>query len=178
MYPILQAIAEKLDRFAELTGRVLAWLTLGIVLVTFAIVVMRYLFEAGSIALQESVSYLHAAVFMLGAAYTLKHDAHVRVDIFYQKMSPVKRAWVNLLGTLLLLFPVCVFIIVASYDYVAGSWAIQEGSREAGGLDAVFLLKTAIPMMAVLLLLQGLSMLLHSVLIIAGKAPASDVQHD
>lgn len=177
MFQILKTIANRLDRFAELTGRVLAWLTLGIVVTTFAIVVMRYLFEAGSIALQESVSYLHAAVFMLGAAYTLKHDAHVRVDIFYQKMSPVKRAWINLLGTLLLLFPVCVFIIVASYDYVAGSWTIQEGSREAGGLDAVFLLKTAIPIMAVLLLLQGLSMLLHSILVIAGKTSMDDVSH-
>ena len=166
----LQTIAVLLDRVAETTGRIIAWLTLGMVLITFTVVVLRYLFETGSIALQESVTYLHAAVFMLGAAYTLKHDGHVRVDILYQKFTPRARAWVDLLGTLLLLFPVCLFILFASLRYVADSWLIQEGSREAGGLDAVFLLKTAIPVMAVLLLLQGCSILLHKLLLLAGHA--------
>jgi TRAP-type mannitol/chloroaromatic compound transport system permease small subunit len=166
----LQTIAVLLDRVAETTGRIIAWLTLGMVLITFTVVVLRYLFETGSIALQESVTYLHASVFMLGAAYTLKHDGHVRVDILYQKFTPRARAWVDLLGTLLLLFPVCLFILFASLGYVADSWSIQEGSREAGGLDAVFLLKTAIPVMAVLLLLQGCSILLHKLLLLAGHA--------
>ena len=162
MYTQLQTVADHLDRLAEVTGRIIAWLTLGMVLTTAAIVILRYLFNSGSIALQESVSYLHAAVFMLGAAYTLKHDGHVRVDIIYQKLSQRARAWVNLLGTLLLLFPVCLFILYSSMDYVTAAWAIQEGSREAGGLDGVYLLKTAIPVMAVLLLLQGGSLLLRN----------------
>jgi TRAP-type mannitol/chloroaromatic compound transport system permease small subunit len=170
----LQAIAVLLDRFAEATGRSIAWLTLGMVLITFTVVILRYLFHTGSIALQESVSYLHATVFMLGAAYTLKHDGHVRVDILYQKFTPRTRAWVDLLGTLLLLFPVCLFILFASLEYVADSWAIQEGSREAGGLDGVFLLKTAIPVMAVLLLLQGCSIVLHKLLQLAGHAVPAD----
>ena len=165
----LQASATLLDRFAEATGRCIAWLTLGMVLVTFTVVILRYLFQTGSIALQESVTYLHASVFMLGAAYTLKHDGHVRVDILYQKFTPRTRAWVDLLGTLLLLFPVCLFILFASLEYVANSWSIQEGSREAGGLDGVFLLKTAIPVMAVLLLLQGCSIVLHKLLLLAGQ---------
>jgi TRAP-type mannitol/chloroaromatic compound transport system permease small subunit len=177
MYARLKSIAETLDRFAELTGRLIAWLTLGMVIVTCVIVVLRYLFETGSIALQESVTYLHATVFMLGAAYTLKHDDHVRVDIFYQKLSRRARAWIDLLGTLLLLFPVCLFILAGSLEYVSASWAIREGSREAGGLDAVFLLKAVIPVMAVLLLLQGCAQLLHNFLAIAGYPPP-EVTHD
>ena len=164
----LQTIATLLDRFAEATGRIIAWLTLGMVLVTFTVVVLRYLFQTGSIALQESVTYMHASVFMLGAAYTLKHDAHVRVDIVYQKVTPRTRAWIDLLGTLLLLFPVCLFMLFSSLEYVGTSWSLQEGSREAGGLDGVFLLKTAIPVMAVLLLMQGCSIVLHKLLLLTG----------
>jgi len=172
LYNQLGRLAERLDRIAEFTGRSIAWLTLGMVLITFAVVVLRYGLQIGSIALQESVTYLHAIVFMLGAAYTLKHDSHVRVDIFYQKASPRTRAWTNLLGTLLLLFPTCGFIFASSLDYVASSWSIQESSREAGGLDGVFLLKTVIPFMALLLLMQGTSLVLRSALVIAGREPA------
>ena len=160
---------DHIDRFAEFTGRCIAWLTLGMVCVTFAVVILRYLFNTGSIALQEAISYLHAAVFMLGAAYTLKHDGHVRVDILYRKWSPETRAWLNLIGTLLLLFPVCVFIFSTSLDYVGASWSMREGSREAGGLNAVFLLKTVIPVMAFMLALQGCAMVAHSILIISGQ---------
>ncbi|MDH3526650.1 MAG: TRAP transporter small permease subunit [Gammaproteobacteria bacterium] len=174
MYEKLHALARGLDSLAELTGRLIAWLTLGTVLITFAVVVLRYVFQTGSIALQESISYLHAAVFMLGAAYTLKHDGHVRVDIFYRALTPRGKAWINLLGTLLLLTPVCAFILYSSWEYVAVSWSMREASQEAGGLDAVFLLKTAIPLMAALLLLQGLSMVLHSILLLAGWRPDTD----
>jgi len=169
MYPQLRAIANKLDRFAERTGRFIAWLTLGMVVITFTVVVLRYLFHSGSIALQESITYLHATLFMLGAAWTLKQDGHVRVDIFYSKQSRRTRAWIDLTGTLLLLFPVCGFILFSSLDYVAASWSVQEGSQEAGGLDAVFLLKTAIPVMAVLLMLQGCAIILNNILIITGN---------
>jgi TRAP-type mannitol/chloroaromatic compound transport system permease small subunit len=174
----LQTLAISLDRFAEITGRVIAWLTLAMVLITVAVVVLRKLFETGSIALQESITYLHAAVFMLGAAYTLKHDGHVRVDIFYQKFSPRTRAWVDLLGTLSLLFPVCLYILFSSLQYVGASWAMLEGSREAGGLDGVFLLKTAIPVMAVLLLLQGCSIVLHKCLLLTGHPVAAEPDSD
>lgn len=170
----LQTSAALLDRFAEATGRIIAWLTLCMVLITVSVVIMRYLFQSGSIALQESVSYLHACVFMLGAAYTLKHDGHVRVDILYQRFSARTRAWIDLLGTLLLLFPVCLFILFSSLEYVTASWSIQEGSREAGGLDGVFLLKTTIPVMAVLLLLQGCSIILHKVLLLSGDGLPAD----
>ncbi len=118
--------------------------------------------------MQEAVSYLHAAVFMLGAAYTLKHDGHVRVDIVYRRLSYRGKALVYLLGTLLLLLPVCVYILTSSREYVAFSWSLREGSQEAGGLDAVYLLKTAIPVMAMLLLLQGIAIALHSLLQLLG----------
>ncbi len=174
MYAKLHALARGIDRFSETTGRIVAWMTLGTVLVTFAVVVLRYVFNSGSIALQEFISYLHATVFMLGAAYTLKHDGHVRVDIIYRDLGPRARAWVNLCGTLLMLVPVCAFILYVSWDYVAVSWSMGEGSQEAGGLDAVFLLKTVIPLMAALLLLQGLSMVLHSILVLAGQQATAD----
>jgi TRAP-type mannitol/chloroaromatic compound transport system permease small subunit len=169
MYPQLRAIATKLDRLAERTGRFIAWLSLGMVVITFTVVVLRYLFHSGSIALQESITYLHATLFMLGAAWTLQQDGHVRVDIFYSKQSRRTRAWIDLAGTLLLLFPVCGFILFSSLDYVAASWSVQEGSQEAGGLDAVFLLKTAIPVMAVLLMLQGCAIILKNILVITGN---------
>jgi TRAP-type mannitol/chloroaromatic compound transport system permease small subunit len=153
----LSRFADRLDRFAQGTGRLVAWLTLGVVLITFAVVVLRYAFSLGWIAMQESVLYLHAAVFLLGAAYTLQQGGHVRVDIFYREMGPRARAWVDLLGALLLLLPVSGFILWVSWDYVAVSWSLREGSREAGGLPGVFVLKTAIPVAAVLLLVQGLA---------------------
>lgn len=170
----LHKLAIAIDRFSEGTGCAVAWLTLGTVLVTFAVVVLRYAFQGGSIALQELVSYLHAAVFMLGVAYTLKHDAHVRVDIFYRDFSPRRRAWVDLAGSLLLLLPLCLFILITSRGYVADAWSVMEGSGEAGGLNAVFLLKTAIPVMAVLLLLQGCSLTLHSLLTLRDWPPEGD----
>jgi len=177
MYARLQALAERLDAFAEWTGRSIAWLTLATVLTALLVVVLRKFFDTGSIALQEAVTYLHAAVFMLAAAYTLKHDGHVRVDILYERLSVRGRAWVDLLGTLLLLLPVCLFILFASLDYVTAAWSIQEGSREAGGLDGVYLLKTAIPVSAALLLLQGCALLLHNLLVLLDNPPGAPPGH-
>ena len=165
----MQSVIDKLEQTSELSGRFIAWLTLFIVLVTFIVVVLRYAFDIGSIALQESISYMHAFVFMLGAAYTLKHDSHVRVDIFYRKMSIAKKAWVDLLGTLLLLFPVCLFILISSWDYVLTSWSQLEESGEAGGLAYVYILKTSLLIMPILLMLQGTALSLKSFLLIKSK---------
>ncbi|MCK5639779.1 MAG: TRAP transporter small permease subunit [Gammaproteobacteria bacterium] len=154
----LENLSRRLDTINEWVGRTVAWLTLAMVVITFTVVVLRYLFNIGWIAMQESITYMHALVFMLGAAYTLKHEGHVRVDIFYRKFSPRTRAWVDLLGTLFLLLPVCLFIFWVSWDYVAASWRVLEGSQETGGLPLVFLLKSIIPLMAGLMILQGLSL--------------------
>lgn len=162
----MQNFINKLEHTSELSGRLVSWLTLFIVILTFLVVILRYIFDIGSIAMQESISYLHAFVFMLGAAYTLKHDSHVRVDIFYRNMTPVKKAWVDLLGTLLLLFPVCLFIFFSSWDYVLTSWSQHEGSGEAGGLAYVYILKTALLIMPILLMLQGAVLSLKNLLLI------------
>lgn len=164
----LERLARYLNTLSEWTGRVISWLTLFMVLITFGIVVLRYAFEIGSIAAQESVIYVHALVFLLGAAYTLKHDGHVRVDIFYRGFGPRGQAWVDLFGALFLLTPVCLFILWSSWDYVSSSWALREGSRETAGLPGVYLLKTTIPVMAVLVLLQGLAQTARALLILAG----------
>ena len=170
----LEQLVCLIDTLSEQTGRAISWLTLATVIVTFTVVILRYVFETGSIALQESISYLHAAVFMLGAAYTMKHDGHVRVDIFYHRLTERGKAWVNLAGSLTLLLPVCLFILFTSIEYVGNAWSVLEGSQEAGGLDAVFLLKTLVPVMAVLLLLQGVSTCLHSILLLKG-APVDTI---
>jgi TRAP-type mannitol/chloroaromatic compound transport system permease small subunit len=134
------------------------------VLATVLVVVLRYALNQGSIVLQETVLYLHGITFMLGIPYALKHDTHVRVDLVYSRLGPRSRALINLSGHLLFLVPVSVAIIVLSHTYVSNAWRILERSPEVGGLPAVFLLKSLIPLMAVLLLLQGVAEITRCVL--------------
>jgi TRAP-type mannitol/chloroaromatic compound transport system permease small subunit len=164
----LRRLCTALSRITESVGHAAAWLALVLVLVTFAVVMLRYLFEIGWIAMQESILYLHASLFLLGAAHTLNRDGHVRVDIFYRDFTPRRKALVDLLGALFLLLPVCSFLLWTSWGYVARAWSLREGSPEAGGLPFVYLLKTLIPVAAVLLILQGISQLLASLSIITG----------
>lgn len=173
--PTLIHAVKMLDRLSEWTGRSVAWLTLFMVLVTFLVVVLRYAFNTGWIAMQESITYMHGLVFLLGAAYTLKHDGHVRVDIFYRGKDARGKAWVDLLGTLTLLLPVCAAIFWVSWEYVSSSWSLQEGSREAGGLPGVYLFKTSILAMPVLMLFQGLALALRSLLVLLGHEDDPDL---
>ena len=143
--------------FTGWIGRTVSWLTLLMVLLTFGIVILRYGMNQGWIWLQESVTYLHALVFMTAAAWAFQTDDHVRVDIFYRDRSPRHKAWENLLGTLVFLVPFSIFLIVIGWDYVAASWVTKEGSREAGGLPLVYLLKSLILVMPALLLIQSFS---------------------
>jgi TRAP-type mannitol/chloroaromatic compound transport system permease small subunit len=142
-------------RLVSALGRGVSWLTLLMVVLTFAIVVLRYGFNQGWIWFQESVTYLHAIVFMVAAAWAFQTDDHVRVDIFYRARSDRYRDGVNLAGTLIFLLPFSVFLLYIGWDYVAASWATLEGSREAGGLPAVYLLKSLILVLPALLLLQS-----------------------
>jgi len=169
--PFLHACVHYIDAFTDRSGRLLAWFALGMALVTALIVVLRYGFNIGSIMAQEAVIYMHGGLFMLGAAYALKTGAHVRVDIFYRDFSPRARAWVNSLGGIVFLLPLCTFICFSSWNYVAESWAIREISPEPGGIPAVFLLKSLIPLMAVNLFLQGLAETLRSALVLVGEQP-------
>lgn len=154
------------DKFTESTGRTIAWLTFVMVILSFSIVVLRYGFNLGWVAMQESVLYFHGIVFMLGAAYTLKVDGHVRVDIFYQRFTKKQQAMVNLFGALFLLLPVCLTIFIISFDYVAISWEIMEKSSEAGGLPLVYINKSLLLLLSSTLFLQGFAEIGRNFLII------------
>lgn len=167
-----EKLATRLEQLIDWSGRQISWLVLLMVLVTFLVVVLRYWLDIGWIALQESVSFMHASVFLLGAAYTLKHNEHVRVDIIYTRLSPRGQAWVDLLGHLFILTPVMVFIIWISWPYVSDAWAVRESSRETGGLPGIYLLKSLILVMCVLLLVQAVSMIIRAINIILSRQQA------
>jgi len=141
------------------------------VVITAIIVVMRYVFDAGFIWLQELVIWMHAAVFMVGAAYTLLHEEHVRVDIFYRKMGPRGRALVDLLGVTIFLLPLCGLLAFKSYDFAAASWSVHETSREPGGLPypAIPAMKSIVILMPVAVALQGISLMLRSLAALRNK---------
>jgi TRAP-type mannitol/chloroaromatic compound transport system permease small subunit len=170
----LDRLADRIDRLSTVVGRAVMWCLLFMVLAEFALVLMRYVLGVGSIWLQESVLYAHAALFMLAAAWTLSADGHVRVDILYADASPRAKALVDLLGALLLLLPFALTLLVLSWGYAGRSWRILEGSRETSGMPAVFLLKSLIPLFAMLLALQGVAQALRAALTLAGadRAPA------
>lgn len=144
-----------LDTVTEWTGRIVSWLTLFMVLTVTLVLILRNWFDLSAIALQESVNYMHAAVFMLGAAFALKHNDHVRVDVFYQNFSAKKKAVINILGFLFLLLPVCLFIFIYCKDYVLFSWALNEGSNQPGGIPYMYLLKSLLLAMPITLIIQG-----------------------
>ena len=166
---LISLTIRAIDRVTDLTGRLVSWLTLAMVVVTMVIVVLRYYFESGSIALQESITYLHGLVFMLGIAFTLQRGGHVRVDIFYRGFSPRRKALVDLVGGLLFLVPVSLLIFIFSWDYVAASWAIGETSEERSGIQGIYLLKTLLLLMPATLLLQGVAEILKSTLVLLDK---------
>ena len=148
-------------RIVDGLGRGVAWLTLIMTMLIFAVVLLRYGFNLGWIWLQESVTYLHALVFMIAAAWAFQTDDHVRVDIFYRDRSERYRLAVNLAGTVLFVVPFSIFLLYIGWDYVAASWVNREASREAGGLPLVWLLKTLILALPALLLLQSWSTIRH-----------------
>jgi TRAP-type mannitol/chloroaromatic compound transport system permease small subunit len=155
---------SRLDRVSIAIGKAAAWLTLFMVVVTFIVVILRYVFDIGFIWVQESIIWMHAVVFMLGAAYTLQAEEHVRVDVFYRNMSERGRAWVDLVGVSIFLLPLCLFLAWNSVDFVIQSWTIGERSRESGGLPFPFMpmLKTVILLMPITVALQGVSLFLRS----------------
>jgi TRAP-type mannitol/chloroaromatic compound transport system permease small subunit len=164
----LTRISDIIEHISEWSGRAVAWLVLMMVMVIGYDVTMRYLFQTGSVALQELEWHLFALLFLLGLAYTFKHDGHVRVDIIYHGrwMNERRRAWVDLLGGLLLLIPFCLLIIVSSWPFVANAFAMGESSPDPGGLPYRYLLKAAIPVGFTLLLLQGVAHMLRSLAIL------------
>jgi TRAP-type mannitol/chloroaromatic compound transport system permease small subunit len=166
----LACLVVAIDRLNERVGRAVAWATLAMVLITFLVVVLRYVFSLGWVWMQESYVWLHGVAFMLGAGYTLLHNGHVRVDIFYRPGSARYKAWVDLFGVVVLLLPVAILVFWVSWDYVLVSWGRFEESREAGGLPGLYLLKTVIWGFSILIILQGVALAGRSVLVLAGRA--------
>ena len=165
----MNKLTTLIDALSEFLGQSIAWATLLMMAVMFSVVVLRYVFNIGSIALQESVTYLHAMIFLVASGYTLKHNGHVRVDIFYRNFSRKRQALVDLMGGIFLLIPVCCTIVWFSWDYVVVSWNIKESSSDAGGLPYVYLLKTLILVFSAVLLLQGVAESIKNFLCLINK---------
>ncbi len=167
----MDRIASALERVNAVVGHVLCWAALAMLLLQFVIVLLRYVFGYSFIFLDEGVLYFHAAIFMLGAGYTFLVNAHVRVDIFYSRLSPRHQAVIDLFGHSFLLTPALAILLWYSWPYVASSWAIREGPISVGGIPASFLLKSLIPAYCILLLVQALAAFLRDILRL--RAPAS-----
>ena len=162
----MQKISKNLDAISELTGRICSWFVAVMVMVTCVVVIMRYGLDMGSVLLQDVVLYLHGGLFLLGSAFALKRGAHVRVDIFYRSFSDIRKAWVDLLGNIIFLQPVCWIILFFSWGFVEPSWRNMEGSPEPDGLPFVYVQKSLLIALAVLLGLQSLSEIFKSLVTI------------
>ncbi len=164
----LKIVSRWIDTLNEWVGRGVAWVTLGLVVVVFVDVLMRYILNVSFVFTQELEWHLFGFIFLIGAGYTLLHDGHVRVDIIYQRLGWRGRAWVNLCGVLLFLIPGCIMVISTSWKFTMNSFAILEGSPDPGGIPFRFILKGCIPVGFALLLFQGISLGLHSLMQILG----------
>ena len=171
---VLKTLSRWIDSLNEWVGRGVAWVTLGLVLVIFVDVVMRYLFNTSFVFTQELEWHLFAFIFLIGAGYTLLHDGHVRVDIIYQRLGLKGRAWINLLGVIFFLIPGCLMVMITSWKFVANSFMIMEGSPDPGGIPFRFIVKGCLPAGFLLLLIQGISLGVHSLMRILGIETAKE----
>ena len=166
---VLRPFVRVVDSINGWIGKGVSWFTLILVLITVYDVMMRYFFRAGSIAIQEAEWHLFAFNFMLAGAWTMLNDGHVRVDLLYHRFSQSRKAWVDFLGSLIFCIPYCLLIIWASWPFVADSWSIWEGSPDPGGLPALYILKTTIPITFLLIGFQAASQTVKNLFIILGK---------
>ena len=159
---------KQIDKFTEYSGRIISWLILLLVLLTCYDVFMRYLFNSGTVALQELEWHLFALIFLLGGAYTLKHDDHVRVDVIFNSkhLNDRQRAWINIVGMLVFLTPFCILILISAWPFVQNAFWYQEGSPDPGGLPYRFVIKSSILIGFGLLLIQGFAELLRNILVL------------
>ena len=163
----LESYIRTIDALTERTGQAVSWLALLLVLVVVYDVFTRYVMSSSSVAVQELEWHIFSLLFLLSASYTLKHNKHVRVDIFYVRLTEKRRALVNIIGGLLFLIPFTMLVVFASWPFVSNSFSILESSPDPGGLPYRFLLKGAIPLGFLLLFLQGTAEIFRSVLVIA-----------
>lgn len=175
---ILQSYIQFAENVSEKSGQYVSWFTTAMMIVVVFDVITRYFFKNSSVAIQELEWHFFAIIFLLGAAYTLKHDRHVRVDVLYIRLTPEKQAWINLLGSILFLLPFCLLIIWSSTTFVSNSFQFMESSPDPGGLPARFILKACIPLGFILVLIQGVADIFKSMLIIRGETLESEVAID
>ena len=178
----LLRFADAIDRFQDRVGKWLYWLTLLMVAIGAYNAIVRYLDKYTGMTLSSNTYlemqwYLFAILFLIGTAYTLRHDAHVRVDILYTRLGDKGKAWINLLGTVLFLFPFCILMLWVSWPAVMNSWEVLEGSPDPGGLPR-YPIKTVVPIAFLLVMVQGMSMTIRAVAVLRGvvvsdSAPAS-----
>jgi TRAP-type mannitol/chloroaromatic compound transport system permease small subunit len=173
----LARFVQVTDKINDIVGRSVAWLTLAMVITACAVVVLRYAFSLGWVGLQEAYVWMHGIIFMLGAAYTLRHNGHVRVDILYRAAGERYRACVDLFGSLFLLLPLISVLAYVALPYVVASWTKWETSREAGGLPGLFLLKTVILVFCFLMALQALSLAGRAVLLLKHHSSGATPGH-
>jgi TRAP-type mannitol/chloroaromatic compound transport system permease small subunit len=166
---LLKSLSKIIDTGSEWIGQFVAWVTLGLVLVVFVDVVMRYLFNMSFVFTQELEWHLFGFIFLLGAGYTLLHDGHVRVDIIYQRLGPKGQAWINLIGTIFFALPGCIMVVITSWKFTYNAWTVLEGSPDPGGIPYRFIIKGAITVGFALLTLQCVSMGIHSLLQLLGQ---------
>lgn len=169
MIRALELAGRALDAFSDRLGRTVRWLAVPLVLVQFAVVVLRYAFSTSLIQMQEAVIYLHATLFMLAIAFTMRQEGHVRVDVLYAALPPRRRALIDLIGVLVAVIPFCLLMLWTCWPFVAASWRIREGAIAYGGIPYQYLLKSLIPAMAILLLLQAVAHLCRCALTLAGR---------
>lgn len=171
-------IARGLERLIEATGRLTAWCVPLIVVLVGVDVAARYFLHQGSVAVQELEWHLFALVFLLGGAYTLKHDEHVRVDVLYRShwLKPKQRALIDLFGTLFMLLPFCILVLAESLPFVHNAWLFDERSADPGGLGQRWLIKAAIPLGFALLIMQGLANVMHALVALRGDGAQTDTQ--
>jgi TRAP-type mannitol/chloroaromatic compound transport system permease small subunit len=157
------------EQIMNIISKLLVYILLSMIGLVILTIFLRYFFSIGSISIQELIMYFHASIFMLGISYTYKENSHVKIDIFYNKLSEKNKTMLSLIGGILLIIPFAIFIIFISFDMVSSSWSIFEGSSEAGGLDLVFILKSLIPLSGFLILLQALSELFKNLQILKNE---------
>ena len=171
---VLKFLSDCIDAINEWIGRFVGWVTLGLVLVVFADVVMRYLFNTSFVFIQELEWHVFGFIFLIGAGYTLLHDGHVRVDIIYQRLGARGQAWTNLIGVIFFLLPGCIMVIITSWKFMHNAWSVMEGSADPGGIPFRFLIKGTITAGFILLTLQGLSLGIHSLFQLLGWEPLNE----
>lgn len=168
----MQAIAWTVRAICALNGllgRIFAFFALGVVLVCFAVVVMRYGFRTGSVQMQDLYIWLNGMMFMGIAGYALMKDSHVRVDIFYRAATVRRKALIDMFGCVAFVAPFLTVLTVWSLRYVRNSWRLREGSANYGGLEGLYLLKSFILVFVAVIGLQAVAMLLRGILVLAQR---------